>query len=1085
KEKVDAKRFHLVLLAKNEIGYKNLIKLSSISFAEGYYYKPRIDKELIRKYHEGIIATSACLGGEISQKLMGNGIAEAEKALLEYKDIFGDDFYIELQRHQATDPEMNTEVYKDQIFVNKSLIKLAKEHNVKLIATNDVHFLNDEDSAAHDRLICLNTGKDIDDKKRMKYTGQEFLKTRLEMAQLFGDLPEAIANTQEIADKVELYELNKSPIMPDFVLPEGFTNEDDYLKHISYEGAHMRWGDDLGEERIERLNFELETIKKMGFPGYFLIVWDFLKAARDMGVSVGPGRGSAAGSAVAYSLRITEIDPLKYNLLFERFLNPDRISMPDIDIDFDDEGREKVLAWVKEKYGAKRVAHLITFGSMAAKSAIKDVARVQKLPLSEAIKLTKLIPERPGISLEGAIKEVSELKTILEEGNEDTRSVLEYAKRLEGSVRNTGTHACGIIISKDDLENYVPINTVKGSTLDYATQYDGHYVEDIGLLKMDFLGLKTLTVIKDALKNIKLSKGIDVDIENVSLTDETTYQLYSNGETSGLFQFESDGMKKHLRNLKPTKFEDLIAMNALYRPGPMEYIDSFIARKHGDEKIEYDLPEMEEYLAETYGITVYQEQVMLLSRKLAGFTRGQSDSLRKAMGKKIIAMMDELKVLFVEGCEKNGHDLKKVEKIWKDWEAFAKYAFNKSHATCYSFVSYQTAYLKAHYPAEYLASVLSHELKDVSKLNFYLSECNRMGIKVLGPNINESYSKFTVNAKGEIHYGMEGIKGVGGAAVEAIVKERDENGNYKNIFDFVSRINLKSVNKKAVEALAIAGAFEELHPEVHRAQYFFKLNENEDSFIERIIKFGNKTQSIANSAQASLFGDIEEVQIQNPIFPECEAWSNLKKLNLEKEAIGFYLSGHPLDSYKSTFQFFVSNDINSINQLVDSHSHQAVKFAGIVTREVVREGKNGNKYGFYTIEDKSGSIDIALFKDNFLKYNHLLQIDNFVYIKGNVKANYFNKDKTELVSNEIMMLENVMDENSSLLKIQILLNEIDNDFTNSFIETIKNNPGSTKLKLFIKDDKELIEMSPKSYKVSSSKFVDYLNNNTNLKFKIS
>jgi DNA polymerase-3 subunit alpha len=544
-------------------------------------------------------------------------------------------------------------------------------------------------------------------------------------------------------------------------------------------------------------------------------------------------------------------------------------------------------------------------------------------------------------------------------------------------------------------------------------------------------------------------------------------------------------MKKHLRNLKPTKFEDLIAMNALYRPGPMEYIDSFIARKHGDEKIEYDLPEMEEYLAETYGITVYQEQVMLLSRKLAGFSRGQSDSLRKAMGKKIIAMMNELKVLFVEGCKKNGHDLKKVEKIWKDWEAFAKYAFNKSHATCYSYVSYQTAYLKAHYPAEYLASVLSHELKDVNKLNFYLSECNRMGIKVLGPNINESYSKFTVNAKGEIHYGMEGIKGVGGAAVEAIVKERNKNGRFKSIFDFISRINLKSVNKKAVEALAIAGAFEELHPDIHRAQYFFKPSENEDSFVERLIKFGNKTQTMANSAQASLFGDMEEVQIQTPNFPECEAWSNLKRLNLEKEAIGFYLSGHPLDSYKSTFQFFVSHDINSVNELMDSHSYQAVKFAGIVTREVVKEGKNGNKYGFYTIEDKSGSIDIALFKDNFLKYNHLLQMDNFVYIKGNVKANYFDKSRTEMLSNEIMLLENVMDENSNMIKIQILLNEIDNNFTNSFIDAIKNNPGTTKLKLFFKDDNELIEMSPKSYKVSSSKFVDYLNNNTNLKFKIS
>lgn len=1085
KEKVDAKRFHLVLLAKNEIGYKNLIKLSSIAFAEGYYYKPRIDKELIQKYHEGLVATSACLGGEISQKLMGNGIAEAEKALLEYKDIFGDDFYIEIMRHRATDPNMNTEVIKDQIFVNKNLLELAKKHNVKYIATNDVHFLNEEDSIAHDRLICLNTGKDIDDPKRMRYTGQEWFKTRAEMAQTFGDLPEAISNTQEIADKVENYELNHEPIMPDFQLPDGFANEDDYLRHISYEGAYNRWGKELKEETIERMDFELETIKKMGFPGYFLIVWDFLKAARDMGVSVGPGRGSAAGSAVAYSLRITEIDPLKYNLLFERFLNPDRISMPDIDIDFDDEGRDKVLKWVKDKYGSKKVAHLITFGSMAAKSSIRDVARVQKLPLSEADKLAKLIPEKPGITLEKAFKEVPELRAELTDGKEEVKSVLDFAKRLEGSVRNTGTHACGIIISKENLDNYVPITHVKDSVLEYATQYDGKYVESIGLLKMDFLGLKTLTIIKDALKNIKLSQGIDVDIDNVSLEDTKTYELYSKGETSGLFQFESDGMKKHLRNLKPSKFEDLIAMNALYRPGPMEYIDSFIDRKHGVEKIVYDLPEMEEYLAETYGITVYQEQVMLLSRKLGSFTRGQSDSLRKAMGKKIISMMDELKVLFVEGCEKNGHDLKKVEKIWKDWEAFAKYAFNKSHATCYSYVSYQTAFLKAHYPAEFMASVLSHELKDIKKLNLYLNECNRMGIKVLGPNVNESYSNFTVNDQGEIRYGMAGIKGVGEAAVEAIVNERDKEGNYTSIFDFIARVNLRAVNKRAIEALAMAGSFDEIQSENHRAQYFANYTENE-TFIERLIKHGNRLQDAENSTQASLFGEMEEVQIQNPEFPECEKWSNIKKLNLEKELIGFFLSGHPLDTYNETIKYFVKHEAEEVNEFIKNNDKTQVRFAGIVTRAQIRESaSNGNKFGFFTIEDKSGSIEIAMFTETFLKYHHLLQLDNFVYIQANIKTSYRDKSKSELKIDDVLMLDSVLNNFTKNIKIQILLEDMNESFTKEFVNNIKANPGNAKLQLFIKDGDEVMEMTPKKNKVLPDSFVSYLNANDSLRFKLS
>ncbi len=1076
--------YHLILLAKNEAGYKNLMRLSSLAFSEGFYHKPKIDWELLEKYHENIIATSACLGGEISKKLTTSTYEEAEKAAQKFKRVFGDDFYIELQRHKATDPNMNTDTINDQNFVNKQLIEIAVHNNIKIIATNDVHFLNSEDALAHDRLVCLNMGKDIDDPNRMKYTGQEWMKSRKEMKDIFGDLPDAIRNTQEINDKVEFFELNHKPIMPDFELPEPFTSEDDYLRHITYEGAKMRWGDDLDADTIERLDFELETIKKMGFPGYFLIVWDFLKAARDMGVSVGPGRGSAAGSAAAYCLRITDIDPIKYNLLFERFLNPDRISMPDIDIDFDDLGREKVLHWVKEKYGAKRVAHLITFGSMAAKSSIKDVSRVQKLPLPEAIRLAGMIPDKPGTNLTKAFAQVPELKEELENGTDEIRSVLDYSRKLEGSVRSTGTHACGIIISKDDMENYVPMAHVKDGILDFATQYDGHFIEDIGLLKMDFLGLKTLTVIKDALANIKLSKGIDVDIENVSLTDKATYELYSNGETSGLFQFESEGMRKHLRNLKPTKFEDLIAMNALYRPGPMEYIESFIDRKHGREPIHYDLPGMDEYLSETYGITVYQEQVMLLSRKLGGFTRGQSDSLRKAMGKKIIAMMDELKVLFLEGCEKNGHDLKIVEKVWKDWEAFAKYAFNKSHATCYSFVSYQTAFLKAHHPAEFMASVLSHELKDPTKLTNYLNECNRMGIKVLGPQLNESYSDFTVNSEGQIRYGMAGIKGVGGAAVQSIIEERDANGNFKDIFDFLARINLRAVNKKAIEALAMAGAFDELHPDNHRAQFFAPYDEN-SSFIERLVKHGNSVQAAANSAQASLFGDMEEVQIQNPEFPICDQWSPIKQLNLEKDLIGFFLSGHPLDTYSATVNNFVNNSTIDVISMVEDKKHGPANFAGVVTRAVIRESQStGNRYGFFTVEDKQGIFEFALFTEKFLKYHHLLQENNYVYIQGIVKDSFRDKTKSEFNVSEVSMLGDVIPERTKKINIRVFLKNINKDFNTEFINKVKEFPGKCAIHLFIQNGDHNIEMAPKGFKVEPEEFLRYLENHKHLKYKI-
>jgi DNA polymerase-3 subunit alpha len=1081
RERMDQKRYHLVLLVKNMTGYRNLMRLASISYSEGFYYKPRIDKNLLRQYSEGLIALSACLAGEIPNKIMEIGLDKAEEALKEYLDIFGDDFYIELQRHPATDPVMNQDVYKDQTFVNPELLKLAKKYNVKVVASNDVHFLNAEDYQAHDRLICLNTGKDIDDANRMRYTGQEWFKTRREMAALFADMPEVLANTVELAGKIEDLELNHKPIMPDFKIPEGFENEDDYLRHITYEGAKKRWGNELSDEVKERLDFELATIKSMGFPGYFLIVWDFLKAAREMGVIVGPGRGSAAGSAVAYCLKITDIDPLKYNLLFERFLNPDRISMPDIDIDFDDEGREKILEWVKNKYGSKRVAHIITFGSMAAKSSIRDVARVQKMPLGDADKLAKLVPERPGVSLKDAFKEVKELKDALTEGDDETRSVLDYAQKLEGSIRNTGTHACGIIIGRDDLDNYIPLSTVKDSTLDYATQYDGHHVEDIGLLKMDFLGLKTLSIIKDTIENIKISKGIELSIDDISLEDKETFELYSRGETLGLFQFESEGMRNHLKNLKPTKLDDLIAMNALYRPGPMDYIDDFIARKHGRQAITYDIPEMEEYLKETYGITVYQEQVMLLSRKLAGFTRGQSDSLRKAMGKKIKHMMDELKVEFMNGGEVRGHKKEVLEKVWKDWEAFAKYAFNKSHATCYTYVSFQTGYLKAHYPAEFMASVLSHNFKEISKLNFYLNECNRMNIKVLGPNINESYSGFTVNSKGEIRFGLAGIKGVGEAAVQAIIEERNENGPFTDVFDFVKRVNLRTVNKKTLESLTMVGAFDGLK-NAHRAQFFYMEDENDTPFIEKILKFGAKFQENKNSNQISLFGDMEEVAIQTPDFPDCEPWSIFKQLKIEKDLLGFYLSGHPLDTYGDAIKFFAKANIRTLLTVLEGDKETREKnkdklfsFAGIVTKAQVRESKNGSKFGIYTVEDSDASIDFFLFTENFLKYGPLMIEESFVFIECGFKTSFRDKEKLELRIDRIKLLETVVPDFTREVKVLIDLRILDDERAGEFVKAVKSSKGKSKLRIYLSSGNgtQLQMRSPK-YQVDPIVFTEKL-----------
>jgi len=903
---------HVVLLAKNKTGYQNLTSMISLGWTEGFYYKPRIDRELLENYSEGVICLSACLGGEIPQAIMHRSVEEAEKTVLEYKRIFGEDFYLEMQRHQTNDPEMDKLVFDDQVYVNRTLLELGKKHQVRCVASNDVHFVNSDDAEAHDHLICLNTGRDLDDPRRMRYTRQEWFKTRAEMAEIFRDLPEVLQCTVEIANKIEPYELNSSPVMPFYPLPEGFENEDDYLKHLTYEGATRRYGQ-INDEVRERIDFELSTIERMGFPGYFLIVQDFISAARNMGVSVGPGRGSAAGSAVAYCLGITDIDPIKYDLLFERFLNPDRISMPDIDIDFDEDGREEVLKWVVEKYGHERVAHIITFGTMATKMAIRDVARIQKLPLPEADRLAKLVPERPGMSFKKAYEEVPDLKAERNSSNPLVATTLRIAERLEGSVRQTGLHACGVIIGRNDLKEHLPVCKSKDSEL-LVTQFDGHFVEDVGMLKMDFLGLKTLSIIKDALVNIKDSRGIEVDIDHVPMEDATTFELYSRGDTTGLFQFESPGMKKYLRDLKPNRFEDLIAMNALYRPGPMEYIPKFINRKHGTEQIEYDLPEMEEFLKDTYGITVYQEQVMLLSRKLAGFTRGEADSLRKAMGKKIKKMMDELRLKFEEGCQKNGIPKKKIDKIWSDWEAFAQYAFNKSHSTCYAYVSYQTAYLKANYPAEFMAAVLSRNITDIKKIGIFMDECRRMGIEILGPDVNESNVRFTVNDKGNIRFGLGAIKGVGENAVTSIIDERAKNGPFADIYDFVERNDLHQVNKKNLEGLAISGALD-CFEGISRSQYIDTVEEEEATFLEQLIKYGNKIQYERDTPQQNLFGETSALTISKPEPPDVNVWEDITTCKHEKELLGFYLSSHPLDRYQLEIRSFCPNKLEELGDL--------------------------------------------------------------------------------------------------------------------------------------------------------------------------
>ena len=1033
---------HLILLAKNLRGYKNLIKIVSHAWTEGMYYHPRTDHSELEKYHEDIICCSACLGGEVPQLIMHGQMNQARETIQWFKNVFGDDYYLELQRHKATVARANHETYEKQCLVNDALIQFARELNIKLICTNDSHFVNEEDADAHERLICLSTGKKLTDENVMLYSKQEWFKTQEEMNGVFADIPEALQNTNEILDKVEIYSIDHSPILPDFPLPDGFKDEDEYLRYLVYEGAKERWPD-MTEEQRERLDFELETIKNMGFPGYFLIVQDYIRMAPKLGCTVGPGRGSAAGSAVAYCLGITKIDPLKYDLLFERFLNPDRISLPDIDTDFDDDGRAAVLNYVTEKYGAEKVAHIVTYGTMAAKSAIKDVARVEDLPLPESNRLAKFIPSSPNempdqkdgkkykITVKNCLECFPEFRAELDNQDPRVGETIRFAEKLEGSVRSTGVHACGVIIGRDDITDWVPVSTATDSDGEkiIVTQYEGGVIESTGLIKMDFLGLKNLTIINEALANIKLNHGKEIDIEKIPIDDPKTYELYCKGQTSGTFQFESAGMQKYLIELHPTCFEDLIAMNALYRPGPMDYIPSFINRKQGREPIEYDIPCMEKYLKETYGITVYQEQVMLLSRQLAGFTRGQSDTLRKAMGKKQIEKMNELETLFYEGGEKNGHDKKVLNKIWEDWKKFASYAFNKSHATCYSWVAYQTAYLKANYPSEYMAAVLSSNLNDVDKLSKYMDECRAMGIEVLGPNINESYKNFSATKDGRIRFGLAGIKGVGTSCVDSIVEERDKNGAYKDIFDFVQRINQGSCNRKALESMALAGAFDDFK-DIKRED-FFEVNPRGEAYSETLMRFGQKYQASQQEMQNSLFGAFGAIEVATPPIPNAEPWSQLERLNRERDLVGMYLSAHPLDPYYIEVNYGCDTPLAEIKNRADELDKE-LTLGGLVVDFQTRMGKKGNQFGILKIEDYSGSFEFMLFGNKFVDYQKFGVPGYAIVVRGAYEKGY--RDDIRFNVKSIDLLENLKGKMMKNIVISLRDDDLSNvDFLKQYL----------------------------------------------------
>ena len=1081
--KEDRSGDHLILLAKNLTGYKNLVKLVSTAWIKGFYYKPRIDKELLARYREGLIASSACLAGEIQDEIIHGTMQGAENALKSYIDLFGDDFYLEVQRHETYDPDADRSVFPMQQKVIEAFRKLSEKFNVKMIATNDVHFIKAEDAEAHDRLICINTAKDIDDPNRLRYTRQEYLKSEDEMRSIFRDLPEAIDNVAGLVAKVEKYKLDHDPIMPDFEIPDGFSDKNEYLRYLTYKGAGERWGE-LTDEQTERIDFELKTIATMGFPGYFLIVQDFLRAAREMGVSVGPGRGSAAGSAVAFCLRITDIDPIKYGLLFERFLNLDRISMPDIDIDFDEDGRESVLKYVVNKYGHDKVAHIITFGSMAAKMAIRDVARVQKLPLPDADRLAKLVPERPGVTLTSAYAEVPELAREKESPNKLIAQTLKFAEVLEGSVRQTGVHACGIIIGKESLDNYIPLCTAKDADL-YVTQYEGNWVESVGLLKMDFLGLKTLSIIKDAVENVKRSKDIDIDLENLPLDDKKTYELFSNGETTGIFQFESTGMKRYLKELKPNRFEDLIAMNALYRPGPMEYIPKFIRRKLGIDATEYTLPVMEKYLNDSYGITVYQEQVMLLSQELAGFTKGEADSLRKAMGKKKKSIMDEMKVKFIEGCKKNGYDENIITKIWSDWEAFAQYAFNKSHATCYALVAFQTGYLKANYPAEYMAAVLSRNISDIKKITVFMDETRRMGMEVLGPDVNESNVKFTVNKDGNIRFGLGAIKGVGESAVLQLIEEREKNGPYNTVYDLVERVNLNSLNKKNLEAMALAGAFD-CFREISRAQYF-SIDNRGISFIENLIRYGNNVKAVKNSSQQTLFGGSGGFDILKPEPTVCPDWPRLEKLNKEKEVIGIYLSAHPLDEFRLEINTFATATLADMQNLQDWYEKDVV-VAGMVIDTKNGIGKNGKPYGSFTLQDYTDSFKFMMFDKEYIEFSKFFIVGYYLLVKGRVQKKKYREEELELHIRTINLLSSVKDELIKTVTLKIDPADINHEMISELRELVNDNKGDTEMKFVFYDpeDKISLLMFSRTYRVRlNNELISFLEDYPGIEFKVN
>ncbi|MDR2389390.1 MAG: DNA polymerase III subunit alpha [Tannerellaceae bacterium] len=1062
KSREDLNGWHLILLAKSLTGYKNLIKLVSMGYTEGFYGHPRIDKDILEKYHTDLIVCSACLGGEVPQHILSGQMKKAEEAVLWFKKLFGKDYYLELQRHKPGDPNADRSTFLKQEEVNKALIALARKHRIKLIATNDVHFVNEEDAEAHDRLICLSTGKDLDDPSRMRYSKQEWLKTTQEMNHVFEDLPEALSHTMEIADKVSYYSIDNKPLMPDFPIPPEYEDANAYLHFLTCEGARVKYGEPFPEEVKERMDFELNTVKRMGFPGYFLIVQDFINQARRMNVAVGPGRGSAAGSVVAYCLGITDIDPIKYDLLFERFLNPDRISMPDIDVDFDDDGRSRVLEYVTEKYGKEKVARIVTYGTMATKSAIKDVARVQKLPLSESNRLTKLVPERlpngKKVNLQTAIEHVPELKAAAVSLNASVRETLKYARMLEGNVRNIGVHACGLIIGKDDISDVVPVSTAKDKETGediLITQYEGSVIEETGLIKMDFLGLKTLSIIKDAVDNVQMTTGKTLDMGKLDMEDPKTFALYCEGKTTGTFQFESAGMQKYLRELQPGKFEDLIAMNALYRPGPMDYIPSFIARKQGKEEIRYDIPEMERYLKDTYGITVYQEQVMLLARLLAGFTRGESDALRKAMGKKLIDKMKEMKEKFLAGGMAAGHQEKTLNKIWGDWEKFASYAFNKSHATCYSWVAYQTAYLKANYPSEYMAALLSRSLSNLTEITRFMDEAKRMGIQVLGPDVNESTLKFSVNPSGDIRFGLGAIKGVGESVAVHIIRERDRGGAYRDLFDFVERVNLGVCNRKNMEALALAGAFDNLN--IRREQFFADAGRGE-IFLEVVMRYGTKYQIDKATSANSLFGDEDFAIRVKPEAPVCESWSDLERLNKEKDLIGIYLSAHPLDEYRIILTHVCNTGVAELNRPEDLPGRELL-LGGIVTD--TREGitKKGSPYGVMKLEDYTGNAEIALFGNEYVDYSKYLKPGMYLLIWARVEPHRWKEGEVELRIGDIRLLTQEKDRMIEKIHIRIPIRALDEALINELSTLIKHHPGQSLLYFKVTDEENHIALN--------------------------